>query len=58
MYSAFAASQEDEDLRVAILTGAGDRIFSGGWDLNEASSPDLYFDPEVGEGPGGFGWHY
>ncbi|MER9165675.1 enoyl-CoA hydratase-related protein [Mesorhizobium sp. M0715] len=58
LYAAFAAFQEDDALRVAILTGAGDRIFSGGWDLKEAGesvSADFYYDPQVGNGPGGFG---
>ncbi|MES0021266.1 enoyl-CoA hydratase-related protein [Mesorhizobium sp. M0036] len=58
LYAAFAAFQEDDSLRVAILTGAGDRIFCGGWDLKEAGesvSADLYYDPQVGNGPGGFG---
>ncbi|TIX07562.1 MAG: carnitinyl-CoA dehydratase [Mesorhizobium sp.] len=58
IYAAFAAFQEDEDLRVAILTGAGDRIFSGGWDLKESDeslTADLYYDTQVGNGPGGFG---
>ncbi len=33
----FADFRDDPDLRVAILTGAGDRFFSAGWDLRAAA---------------------
>ena len=47
---AFASFRDDPGLRVAIVTGAGDRFFSGGWDLKAAAAGDS------GEnGPGGFG---
>jgi crotonobetainyl-CoA hydratase len=53
LHAAFRTLQDDPALRVAILTGAGDRIFSAGWDLKAAASgaeaPDTDF------GPGGFG---
>jgi len=35
MMSAFARLDEDEDVRVVVLTGAGDRAFSAGVDLRE-----------------------
>jgi crotonobetainyl-CoA hydratase len=34
---AFAAFRDDPELRVAIVTGAGDRFFSAGWDLKSAA---------------------
>jgi crotonobetainyl-CoA hydratase len=45
----FAAFRDDGSLLVAIVTGAGDRFFSAGWDLKAAAAGD-------GEdwGPGGF----
>jgi crotonobetainyl-CoA hydratase len=48
--AAFVAFRDDPAARVAILTAAGDRFFSAGWDLKEAAG-------EAGEGdygPGGF----
>ncbi|MFL5737673.1 MAG: enoyl-CoA hydratase-related protein [Actinomycetota bacterium] len=35
---AFAAFRDDSALRVAIVTGAGDRFFSAGWDLKAAAA--------------------
>ncbi len=37
MGDAFAEFRDDKDLRVAILTGGGEKFFSAGWDLNEAA---------------------
>ncbi|MDO5371673.1 enoyl-CoA hydratase-related protein [Paracoccus sp. (in: a-proteobacteria)] len=34
----FAEFRDDPELRVAIFTGGGEKFFSAGWDLNEASS--------------------
>lgn len=34
----FAEVRDDPELRVAIFTGGGEKFFSAGWDLNEASS--------------------
>lgn len=48
----FAEFRDDPELRVAILTGAGDRFFSAGWDLNAASMDEGYLDDY---GQGGFG---
>jgi crotonobetainyl-CoA hydratase len=47
---AFWSFHEDPDLRVAIVTGAGDRFFSAGWDLKAAAAGDT---EEYGKG--GFG---
>lgn len=52
MGKTFAAFRDDPDLRVAILTGAGEKFFSTGWDLNGAASNEDYFG-DYGEG--GFG---
>lgn len=52
MGEAFAEFRDDPDLRVAILTGAGEKFFSAGWDLNGAASDEDYFG-DYGEG--GFG---
>src|ERR1700683_2504724 len=35
---AVTASRDDPALRVAIITGAGDRFFSPGWDLKAATA--------------------
>ncbi len=48
----FAGFRDDPDLRVAILTGAGDRFFSAGWDLKAVNEGEEYFG-DYGEG--GFG---
>ena len=37
MGEVFAEFRDDPSLRVAILTGAGPKFFSAGWDLNEAA---------------------
>jgi len=47
--AAFVAFRDDPDLRVAIVTGAGDRFFSAGWDLKAAAAGD-----DTKYGPGGF----
>lgn len=44
--------QDDPALRVGVLTASGDRVFSAGWDFNEATSPGSEGDDH---GPGGFG---
>ena len=40
MGEAFIAFRDDPDLRVAIVTGAGDRFFSAGWDLKAYAAGD------------------
>ena len=52
MSAAFASFLEDDDLRAAVFTGAGDRFFSAGWDLKAAAAGEDY---EADYGPGGFG---
>jgi crotonobetainyl-CoA hydratase len=48
----FAEFRDDPELRVAILTGAGEKFFSAGWDLKAVSEGEEYLD-DFGEG--GFG---
>jgi crotonobetainyl-CoA hydratase len=46
MGEAFKAFRDDPELRVAIITGAGPRFFSAGWDLKaaaEGEAPDADF---------------
>jgi crotonobetainyl-CoA hydratase len=52
LYAAFERLQRDDGLRVAVLTGAGDRFFSAGWDLKAAASGEPI---DADHGPGGFG---
>jgi crotonobetainyl-CoA hydratase len=59
LYAAFRTLQDDPDLRVGLIRGAGERIFSAGWDLKEVAAAgaidlDLENDPVHGHGPGGF----
>jgi len=49
---AFAAFRDDPALRVAIVTGAGERFFSPGWDLKCAAGAE---ESDEDWGPGGFG---
>ncbi len=48
----FAGFRDDPELRVAILTGAGERFFSAGWDLGAAAEGETF---ESDFGVGGFG---
>lgn len=52
MSAVFESFMKDPQLRVAILTGAGTRFFSAGWDLNAASEGEAF---ESDYGVGGFG---
>lgn len=52
MGEAFVEFRDDPTLRVAILTGAGERFFTAGWDLTAAAGGEAY---ESDYGPGGFG---
>ena len=52
MGDVFAAFRDDPDLRVAILTGGGERFFSAGWDLKAAAEGEA---PDSDYGVGGFG---
>lgn len=48
--AAFVQLRDDPALRVAIVTGAGERMFSAGWDLKAAAAGP----PDRDWGPGGF----
>lgn len=52
MGEVFASFRDDPDLRCAILTAAGDRFFSAGWDLKAAATGE---PPDADYGVGGFG---
>ncbi|GJL83312.1 MAG: carnitinyl-CoA dehydratase [marine bacterium B5-7] len=45
--------RDDPELRFAILTGAGDKFFSAGWDLKNVAETGEASDSDYGEG--GFG---
>jgi crotonobetainyl-CoA hydratase len=49
----FRAFRDDPDLRVAIITGGGDKFFSAGWDLKSAAAGTE--TPDGDYGVGGFG---
>ena len=51
LYAAFDRLRNDASLRVGILTAAGDRFFSAGWDLKAAAAGEGI---EADHGPGGF----
>jgi crotonobetainyl-CoA hydratase len=48
----FAEFRDDPQLRVAIVTGGGERFFCAGWDLRAADAGEL---TEIDYGVGGFG---
>jgi crotonobetainyl-CoA hydratase len=50
----FAGFRDDPDLRVAIVTGAGTRFFSAGWDLGAAAGGEAFDDDFGAGGFGGF----
>ncbi len=56
IYAALSRLQDDDELRVGIITGGGDRIFSAGWDLKEIAAIDNNADAVASafECPGGF----
>jgi crotonobetainyl-CoA hydratase len=51
LYDAFDRLQRDPALRVAVLTGAGERFFCAGWDLKAAAAGEAV---DADHGPGGF----
>jgi crotonobetainyl-CoA hydratase len=51
LYAAFDRLRREPGLRVAILTGAGERFFSAGWDLKAAAGGEGI---TADHGPGGF----
>jgi len=52
MGETFAKFRDDPELRVAILTGAGEKFFCPGWDLKAAAEGEA---PDADYGVGGFG---
>lgn len=52
MGETFAKFRDDPDLRVAILTGSGEKFFCPGWDLKAAAEGEA---PDSDYGVGGFG---
>ncbi|MGD9998777.1 MAG: enoyl-CoA hydratase-related protein [Ilumatobacteraceae bacterium] len=48
----FVELEHDSSVRVVVLTGAGEKFFSAGWDLDAAAGGEE-FDSDYG--PGGFG---
>lgn len=52
MGKVFQDFRDNEDLRVAIITGAGGRFFCAGWDLKAAAEGEA---PDSDYGVGGFG---
>ena len=52
MGDTFAAFRDDPALRVAIITGAGDKFFCAGWDLKAAAQGEAV---DSDYGVGGFG---
>lgn len=48
---AFLSFRDDPELRAAVVTGAGERFFSAGWDLNAAAEGEAV---DADHGPGGF----
>ncbi|MGB0855156.1 MAG: carnitinyl-CoA dehydratase [Pikeienuella sp.] len=52
MGEAFKAFRDDDSLRVAIITGGGDKFFCPGWDLKAAAGGD---EVDGDYGVGGFG---
>jgi crotonobetainyl-CoA hydratase len=51
LYAAFKRLEDDADLRCGVITGAGDRFFSAGWDLKAAAAGESV---QADHGPGGF----
>jgi crotonobetainyl-CoA hydratase len=51
LYDAMSRLHADEALRVAVLTAAGERFFSAGWDLKAAHNGET---ADADHGPGGF----
>lgn len=52
MGDAFAAFRDDPEMRVAIITGAGEKFFCPGWDLKAAADGE---EADSDYGVGGFG---
>ncbi|HSY87718.1 MAG TPA: carnitinyl-CoA dehydratase [Verrucomicrobiae bacterium] len=52
MSEAFVKFRDDPELRVAIITGGGEKFFCAGWDLKAAAAGESV---DEDYGPGGFG---
>jgi crotonobetainyl-CoA hydratase len=52
MGEVFAGFRDNPELRVAIITGAGEKFFCAGWDLKAAAAGEI---PDSNYGVGGFG---
>ncbi|MGY8986129.1 MAG: enoyl-CoA hydratase-related protein [Sphingomonadales bacterium] len=50
MGEAFAEFRDDENFRVAIITGGGEKIFSAGWDLKAAANDGEHEGMDYGVG--------
>lgn len=57
LYEAFQQIQQDPEIYVGIITAAGDKVFSAGWDLKEFADngDDMLESAEYDLGPGGLG---
>ncbi|WP_405875248.1 enoyl-CoA hydratase-related protein [Streptomyces sp. NBC_00005] len=51
LHAAFERLRTDPELRVGVVTGAGERFFSAGWDLKAAAAGEAV---DADHGPGGF----
>lgn len=56
LHRAFSMLRDDEGLRVGILTGAGTRMFSAGWDLKEVAEAGdaAAVNDAIMDAPGGY----
>ncbi len=52
MGEVFAGFRDDPELRVAIVTGGGEKFFCAGWDLKSVAESEV---PDMDFGVGGFG---
>lgn len=54
--AAFATLRDDPELRVGIITGGGEKVFSAGWDLKALDKGEMSLDRWWGDdyGEGGF----
>ena len=56
--AAFQELHEDKDLRCAILTGGGEKIFSAGWDLKALNAGEMQLDNWWESDDYGFGGYH
>ena len=48
IHDVFVELRDDDDLKVGLVTGAGERIFSAGWDLKAVAAGD---EPTIADNP-------